>query len=213
MKIKQHTSARKRNLDHKVQNSIDFSNKQLYVGIDVHKLRWQVAVYHEGLILGNTSIEGSAEALITHLRRFYGDARFCCVYESGPFGFSLCRSLWAAGMECMVVNPADIPSADKERRSKIDQVDARKLSMHLAAGAAMLGHYKALTKRMKGQEAIIRITRKLLRRIRAVMLSGRIYVSGIDGALTSKDIGAPLPASPKKRGRPKKGINAAEVSA
>jgi hypothetical protein len=62
---------------------------------------------------------------------------------------------------------------------------------------------------MKGQEAIIRITRKLLRRIRAVMLSGRIYVSGIDGALTSKDIGAPLPASPKIRGRPKKGINAA----
>jgi transposase len=36
---------------------------------------------------------------------------------------------------------------------------------------AMLMYYQQLTKRMKGQKAIIRVARKLLRRIRAVMLS------------------------------------------
>ena len=401
MKSKQHTSAHERNLTQKVQKRIDFSNKQLFVGIDVHKVRWQVAVYHEGLILSNTSINGSAQTLITHLRKFYGDAHFCCVYESTPFGFSLCRSLWAAGMECMVVNPADIPSTNKESRSKSDPVDARKLAMHLAAGllhpihvpteklqkqrslirlrkklwcdlvrcknrlkgellfqgiilppqydnahwshnflhwieeqsngdedlrdtlllmleqvkhlrllllkterklrelmwsveykaksellrsipgvgpltamlflleigdvsrfrtfdqlnrfigfcpdcyssgesqrhtgislqkhsqlrtmlveaawqlvrrdAAMLEHYKALTRRMKGQDAIIRIARKLLRRIRAVMLSERMYVVGVDGNLSREAIAAPALPGQKKKGRQEKNIETATL--
>lgn len=393
MKAKQSTSTQQCNPAIKVQNKTDFTGRKLFVGIDVHKLRWQVAVYYEGLILSNTSIEGSADALIIHLRKYYSGATFHCVYESGPFGFTLCRSLWAAGMECMVVNPADIPGTDKERRSKTDKVDARKLAMHLAAGllnpvhvpteklqkqrsliryrkklwgdlcraknrlksellfqgilipkqydnphwshnflhwieqqalkdedlqdtlllmleevkllrvlllkterklrelmwsseykeksnllrsipgvgpltamlflmevgdvsrfktfdqlnrfigfcpdshssgekdrhtgislrkhsqlrsmlveaawqlirrdAAMLDHYKALTKRMKGQEAIIRIARKLLRRIRAVMLSGRMYVSGIDGELTASQINAPSLPEPKSKRKAK----------
>lgn len=31
----------------KVQNVVDFTNRQLYAGIDVHKTRWQVAVFME----------------------------------------------------------------------------------------------------------------------------------------------------------------------
>lgn len=387
----------------KVQNLSDFSDRTLYVGIDVHKLRWQVAVYYEGLILSNTSIEGSCEALITHLRKRYGEARFQCVYEVGPFGFALCRSLWAAGVECMVVNPADVPGTGKERRSKTDKVDARKLAMHLAAGllqpvhvpseklqkqrslirfrkklwgdlvrcknrlkgelafqgitlppqydnphwshnflgwigevalrdrdlrdtlllmleevkglrvlllkterklrelmwsdefrrnsellrsipgvgpltamlfllevgevsrfksfdglnrfvgfcpdehssgerqrhtelsvrrhnqlrsmlveaawqlvrrdAAMLDHYRDLLKRMKGQDAIIRIARKLLRRMRAVLLSGRMYVLGVEGGKSAEELNAPTPPAPKKRGRAKKLDTVCSVSA
>ena len=68
---------------------------------------------------------------------------------------------------------------------------------------AMLDCYRALVKRMKGQDAIIRIARKLLRRIRAVMLSQRMYVRGVDGGLTSKDVSAPLLPAPKKKGRPR----------
>jgi transposase len=85
-----------------------------------------------------------------------GSAR---VYESGPFGFSLCRSLWAAGMACTVVNPADIPSADKDRRSKTDQVDARKLSMHLAAG--LLHPIHVPTEKLQKQRSLIRFRKKL----------------------------------------------------
>lgn len=394
MKTKQQSSAQTRNPAIKVQNLIDFTGRKLYIGIDVHKQRWQVAVYYDGLILSNTSIEGTSAALVQHLRKRYGEAHFTCVYESGPFGFSLCRSLWAAGMECIVVNPADIPNTNKESRSKSDPVDARKLALHLAAGllhpiyvpseklqkqrslirfrkklwgdlvraknrlkgellfqgivipkqydkahwshnflhwvekqamtendlrdtlllmleevrllrvlllkterklrelmrrpefkqksellrtipgvgpltamlfllevgevsrfksfdalnrfvgfcpdshssgetqkhsgvsmrrhnqlrsmlveaawqlirsdAAMLDHYRQLTTRMKGQDAIIRIARKLLRRIRAVMLTERMYVRGIDGRITASMIGAPPLPEPKKRGRPRK---------
>jgi transposase len=69
---------------------------------------------------------------------------------------------------------------------------------------AILDYYKTLTGRMKGQQAIIRIARKLLRRMRAVLLSKKTYVRGIDGNLYSKDIAAPLLPALKKKGRPKK---------
>ena len=56
----------------------------------------------------------------------------------------------------------------------------------IGTDAAMFNHYKELTKRMKPQKAIIRITRKLLRRMRAVMLSGKAYVKGVDGNLSGE---------------------------
>jgi transposase len=159
MKQRQRSSDREWNLTQKVQQPTDFTNRILYIGIDVHKVRWQVAVYYDGLILSNTSIEGCSEALITHLRKRYGDAQFHCVYESGPFGFTLCRSLWAAGMECIVVNPADIPGTDKERRSKTDKVDARKLAMHLSAG--LLHPIHVPTEKLQKQRSLIRFRKKL----------------------------------------------------
>lgn len=155
----QHTSALERNPAQKVQNIQDFSNRTLFVGIDVHKVRWQVAVYYEGIILSNVSIEGSSEALVTHLRKHYRDAHFNCVYEGGPFGFTLCRNLWAAGMDCIVVNPADIPDTDRDRRSKTDKVDARKLATHLAAG--LLHPVHVPTERLQKQRSLIRFRKKL----------------------------------------------------
>jgi transposase len=74
----------------------------------------------------------------------------------------------------------------------------------IRSDAAMLDHYRQLTTRMKGQDAIIRIARKLLRRIRAVMLSERMYVRGIGGRIRSGEIKAPRLPEPKKRGRPRK---------
>jgi hypothetical protein len=44
---------------------------------------------------------------------------------------------------------------------------------------ALLDNYQTLTKRMKGSQAIIRIGRKLLRRLRAVLLSGIPYQKGV----------------------------------
>ncbi len=44
---------------------------------------------------------------------------------------------------------------------------------------ALLESYQVLTQTMKGHQAIIRIARKLLRRLRAVMLTGIAYQKGI----------------------------------
>ena len=153
------TSGSKGNLIEKVQNPRDFSGRDLCVGIDVHKLRWQVAVFFDGIILSNTSIEASADALISHLQKFYSGAHFHCVYESGPFGFTLYRTLQKAYIDCIVVNPADIPDTHKEQRSKTDPVDAHKLARHLAAG--LLNPIHIPSEKLQKQRSLIRFRKKL----------------------------------------------------
>lgn len=143
----------------KVVNTLDFANRQLYIGIDVHKKRWQVAVCLDGVMLSNVSIAASADMLIAYLRKHYGNASFHCVYECGCFGFTLCRQLWAAGMECIVVNPNDIPGTDKERRSKTDPVDARKMARHHAAGLLQGVHVPS--EKSQKQRSIIRFRKRL----------------------------------------------------
>lgn len=157
MKTKQ--SSTEMELVSKVLNRVDFCNKELYVGIDVHKNRWQVAVFLEGVVLSNVSIAGNADQLVAYLHKHYGQAKYHCVYECGPFGFNLCRALWAAGMECIVVNPADIPGTDKERRSKTDKVDARKLARHHASG--LLTGVHVPSEKTQKQRSIIRFRKKL----------------------------------------------------
>lgn len=49
----------------------------------------------------------------------------------------------------------------------------------IAIDPALMNSYQELTKRMKGTHAIIRIARKLLRRLRAVLLTGVEYQKGV----------------------------------
>lgn len=118
----------------KGKNIIDFSGKTICVGIDVHQKDWQVASVYEEICLGNHRMQASSSKLIGHLHNRYPGATLKCVYESCSWGFTLQRQLSAAGIECIVVNAADVATNDKERRRKTDPVDALKLARKLASG-------------------------------------------------------------------------------
>ena len=118
----------------KGSNIIDFTGKTLYVGIDVHQKDYQAAKVLNGICLGNHRMESNKEKLIEHLQHPYPGATFKCVYESGAWGFTLQRTLQAAGMECIVVHAADAGTTDKERRRKTDKADALKLAHGYASG-------------------------------------------------------------------------------
>jgi len=57
-----------------------------------------------------------------------------CTYESGKFGYWIYRALSDKGIECLGINPADIPSAPKDEVYKNDCRDARGIGQALAAG-------------------------------------------------------------------------------
>src|SRR5678809_391952 len=119
----------------KGRNIIDFAGKTIYVGIDVHQKDYQVAKVFNGICLGNHRMESNKEKLIEHLKSHYPGAIFKCVYESCAWGFTLQRTLQAAGMECIVVHAADVSTTDKEKRRKTDKVDALKLAHNHASGS------------------------------------------------------------------------------
>lgn len=131
--MKQQTSAATET-GSKGKNIIDFTGKTLYTGLDIHQKDWQVATVHEQVCLGNHRMGADSEKLIEHLRSRYPGATIKCVYESSAWGFNLQRRLSAVGIECIVVNAADVSTNDKERRRKTDPVDALKLARKYASG-------------------------------------------------------------------------------
>lgn len=110
---------------------LDFSGTIIYCGIDVHKKSWRVNIQDREFELEDFSQNADVVLLHKHLNRKYPGARFKICYEAGFSGFSAQRWLKEQGMDCLVVNAAEVATSDKEKRQKNDKIDARKLCEHL----------------------------------------------------------------------------------
>jgi len=110
---------------------LDFSGTTIFCGIDVHKKNWRVNIQDSEFELEDFSQNADAALLHKHLSRKYPGADFKICYEAGFSGFGAQRWLKREGMDCLVVNAADVATSDKEKRQKNDKADARKLCEHL----------------------------------------------------------------------------------
>ena len=117
-----------------------YNSRRIYVGIDVHKKSWKVAIYTEQTSLRAFSQPPKASVLKQYLEKHFPAASYYTVYEAGFCGFEPHRALEQLGIQNMVVNPADVPTMDKERRHKDDRVDCHKLGKALRAGTLKACH-------------------------------------------------------------------------
>ena len=118
----------------KQEKHIDFSGENLYISLDVHKKQWTVTTRMNGYKLELYSSNPSPKELVIHLRKKYPNANYYCVYEAGFSGFGIQRELEKEGIKTLVVNPADVPTKDKEKQQKRDKVDSQKLARELENG-------------------------------------------------------------------------------
>ncbi len=65
------------------------------------------------------------------MHRKYPGGKYRAVYEAGFCGFWIQRKLASYGISCIVASPADVPTTHKEKLSKTDTVDSRKLAREL----------------------------------------------------------------------------------
>jgi transposase len=112
----------------------DFSGQHVYAGIDVARKGWAVAIFLENSFHKRVPHAPNPEAFAKYLKRTFPGAQYHSVYEAGYFGFQIHEALVKHGVDNMVINPADVPTSDKERRTKNDPVDATKLARALANG-------------------------------------------------------------------------------
>ena len=110
---------------------LDFSGTTIFCGIDVHKKNWRVNIQDGEFELEDFSQDADVVVLHKHINRKYPGASFKLCYEAGFSGFSAQRWLSSHGIDCQVVNAADVATSDKEKRQKSDKIDARKLCEHL----------------------------------------------------------------------------------
>lgn len=112
----------------------DFTGQDVFIGLDVSKRAWRVAIRVGQRMHKRFSQVAEAKVLVDYLHRHFPGARYHCVYEAGYEGFWIHDDLRALGADCMIVHPADVPTSDRERQFKNDPVDADKLARDLSNG-------------------------------------------------------------------------------
>lgn len=109
----------------------NFEGQVICVGMDVHKSSWNLGIYLNDMFIKNVHQNTSPFTMASYLKKHYPGAHYKAAYEAGKFGFWIQRQLTALGIECLVVNPADIPRSQKDTLQKTDARDARNLGLQL----------------------------------------------------------------------------------
>jgi len=112
-------------------NTSSFENQVFYIGIDVHKQSWTVTIRMSGMELKTFSMNPIPEELVKYLKRNYPGGTYKSTYEAGFCGFWIHRKLVDHGIENSVIHAADVPTTNKQKVSKTDKVDSRKLAKEL----------------------------------------------------------------------------------
>src|SRR5688572_25634826 len=113
---------------------LDFTGQNIYAGFDVHLKNWSVTVMTEKLIQRTFSLDPKPELLFKYLKRNFPGGTYHTAYEAGFCGYWIHNQLKLLGVNSMVVNPADIPTTDKEKVQKEDKRDSKKIARSLRNG-------------------------------------------------------------------------------
>lgn len=118
----------------KQRSELNFEGQNIFVGIDVHLKSWTVSILTEKLSHKTFTQPPSAETLFNYLGRNFPSGVYHSVYEAGFSGLWTHYKLKEMGINNIVVNPADVPTSQKEQLQKDDPVDSRKLARSLRSG-------------------------------------------------------------------------------
>jgi len=120
-------------MQHQVKE-LNFGGQNIYVGLDTHRNQTTVTVLGENLHHKTFSQPTAADILARYLKKNFPGANYYAAYEAGFSGFWLQETLQSQGINCIVVNAADVPTKGKERNQKNDNVDSRKIAYALRKG-------------------------------------------------------------------------------
>jgi transposase len=114
-----------------VTKKIDFSGKNLFIGLDVHKKSWSVTIVVDGMEHRTFTQPPDPRALNNYLQRMFPGGNYNSAYEAGFCGYGIHRELNELGIKNIVINAADIPTIQKDQLQKRDPVDSRKIARSL----------------------------------------------------------------------------------
>ncbi len=139
---------------------VSYKGKPIYVGLDVHKKQWSVSIYTSEVHHKTFSQPPEPESLKNYLDHHFPEAEVHCAYEASKFGFWIQRKLLEYSYISLVVNPADIPTSNKESTEKTDPIDSRKIAKSLRGG--LLTSIHVPTEETEGMRQLFRYRKKLL---------------------------------------------------
>jgi transposase len=121
-------------LSTKLQKQNDFTGQDFFVGLDVHKSSWYVTIRSLKIEVGHFTQAPDAAALHQYLKRNFPGGRYHSAYEAGFCGTGAHEQLCKLGIDNIIVHAADVPTTDKQKKSKTDLRDSRAIADHLERG-------------------------------------------------------------------------------
>jgi transposase len=113
------------------RKELNFEGQNIFVGIDAHLKSWNVSIFTENLHHKTFNQPAKAEVLSEYLRCHFPNASYFSAYEAGFCGLWAHYKLKELGVHNIVVNPADVPTTQKEKMRKSDAIDSNKLGRSL----------------------------------------------------------------------------------
>jgi hypothetical protein len=169
-----------------------YEGKQVYIGLDVHRECFVASCISEGAVVKRCRMPGTAEAVIALVTKAFAGANILAAYEAGYSGFWLYRKLEAAGIRCLVVNPASIEVSSRDT-VKTDKRDSLKIAQQLAAGR--LRGVRVPTREEEERRLLTRTREQLMNKKRRVMVQIRmrlhyfgLFPSSIQRRLKLQDV-------------------------
>ena len=117
----------------KSEKAITYVGKEVFIGIDVHRKTYVVTVVSDSEVVQKCSMLGVPVKLVEYIGKRFVGARVKTAYEAGFSGFTLHRTLEAAGIESIVVNAASIEISARDK-VKTDKRDSLKIATQLSQG-------------------------------------------------------------------------------
>lgn len=111
---------------------LDFSGQDVFIGLDTHLKNWNVSIIVGETFYKTLSQDPLGIALKNYLEKNFPNANYYSAYEASFCGFGIHRELVSLGINNIIVNPADIPTTDKQRKQKEDSRDSRKIAKQLS---------------------------------------------------------------------------------
>ena len=112
----------------------NFEGQTIFVGMDIHKAHWNLGIHLNDMFVKSVHQKPNPFLMADYLKQHFPGANYKAAYEAGKFGFRIQRQLTKLGIECLVVNPADIPKSQKDTLQKTDPRDARNIGIRLQSG-------------------------------------------------------------------------------
>ena len=145
---------------------------KVYVGLDVHKESYSVAIWLNDAAAIDFVMPANDKKLLKLLDKIR-IALNRIVYEAGPTGYTLARSLQKASLPVWVVAPSRTPR-QSARDSKTDRLDCKTLAKY--AAKSLLRPIAIPTKQQEADRQLIRTREQIVSKQRRVKLQIKSFL-------------------------------------
>lgn len=168
----------------------DYSEKTVFVGIDVHKKTYSVTCICEKVIVKRDTLIAKHEVLFEYLSKYFANGKIKTAYEAGFSGFVLHRYLLANEIDNIVVHAGSVEISARNR-VKTDKRDSLKLATQLSDGRLTGIHvptpqreyYREVS---RTREKVAKDKRRVGARLKSLLYRQGLYGADDDEEVTEK---------------------------